>query len=420
MIIPSIDIQNGQAVQLINGKKLAIEGGDPFKWAEKFSVASEIAVIDLDAAMGISNNEELIISLCKKYRCRVGGGIRSTEKAIKLLDSGANKIIIGTNANPDFLTQFPKERLIAAVDSMNGKVMSHGWIKSEGIELHQKISEINQYVSEFLVTFIENEGCMTGIDIDRAIKVKEIADSSKLVIAGGVKSIDEVIKLDELNIDAQVGMALYSNEFNYPEVIARCMIKEQLMPTIIVDELGIALGLVWSNYESIRESINSNSGVYYSRSRGKIWKKGNTSGATQELIRIDRDCDKDTLRFTVKQNGLGFCHKNTYSCFDDHMGFGQLLKSFPTKINNSSSYTSKLLADTNLLVAKLKEELLEVLNASTKAENTEEFADLFYFIQVLMHQRQINFHDIQKTLNLRAKKITRQRGEIKNEFIKNF
>lgn len=79
---------------------------------------------------------------------------------------------------------------------------------------------------------------------------------------------------------------------------------DKLIPTIVVDEQGVALGLVYSSPESVKESLKTGTGVYQSRKRG-LWYKGATSGAVQELLRIDADCDQDCLRFVVRQKGAG-------------------------------------------------------------------------------------------------------------------
>ena len=129
MIIPSIDIMDGKAVQLEQGKKKVLEREDIFELAEYFGRFGEIAVIDLDAAMGKGNNLETIKKLCKITPCRVGGGIRSVEKAKEILSYGANKIIIGTKASEYFLSLLPKDKVIVAIDSNKGKIVTEGWMK---------------------------------------------------------------------------------------------------------------------------------------------------------------------------------------------------------------------------------------------------------------------------------------------------
>ena len=132
MIIPSIDLQNGNAVQLIGGEKKAIDAGDPLPIAQQFSLAGEIAVIDLDAALATGSNEATIQKLVHRFSCRVGGGIRSLEQAQTWLNAGASKIILGTKAEPEILRHLPRERVIAALDARDGDVVVEGWTKSTG------------------------------------------------------------------------------------------------------------------------------------------------------------------------------------------------------------------------------------------------------------------------------------------------
>ena len=132
MIIPSIDLMDGQAVQLIGGKEKAIDAGDPFPIAGKFSIAGEIAVIDLNAALSTGSNEEIIRRLVRLFPCRVGGGIRDFETAIKWLDAGATQIIIGTAATPELLEKLPRERVMVALDARHGEVVVEGWQRGTG------------------------------------------------------------------------------------------------------------------------------------------------------------------------------------------------------------------------------------------------------------------------------------------------
>ncbi len=127
MIIPSIDLVGGRAVQLIGGEAEAIDAGDPVPILRRFSIAGEVAVIDIDAARGEGTNEAIIRDLCRRAPIRVGGGIRDAQTALAWLDAGASKVIIGTAAAPELLSQLPADRVIAALDSRDGRVVTHGW-----------------------------------------------------------------------------------------------------------------------------------------------------------------------------------------------------------------------------------------------------------------------------------------------------
>ena len=417
MIIPSIDIMSGQAVQLIGGKEKALEAGCPKEIANKFSIAGEIAVIDLDAAMSQGNNRKVIQELCKQASCRVGGGIRDLQTAIDWLDAGASKVILGTKAVPEILSQLPKERVIAALDAVEGEVVVEGWKTKTGQAIEERMRELRGYVGGFLVTFVEREGLMQGTNLDKVKELVECAGSAKLTIAGGVTTAEDVATLDSLGADAQVGMALYTGKMDLADGITANLSSDRedgLWPTVVCDEQGVALGLAWSNQESVREAVNRQQGVYHSRKRG-LWIKGQTSGATQELKRIDVDCDRDCLRFIVKQNSNGFCHLETYTCWGDASGLKKLEKILLARKEQApeGSYTKRLLEDSELLKAKLLEEANELATASSKEEVSWEAADLLYFTFVSMLKAGVSFADVGKELEGRMSKVTRRKGDAK-------
>ena len=152
MIIPSIDLMEGQAVQLIGGEKTAIEAGDPLPLLNQFRLAGEVAVIDLDAALSRGDNTAIIEKLIRQAPCRVGGGIRNLDTAIRWLDAGAARIIMGTAAKTELLSQLPRERCIAALDAKNDDIVVEGWQKSTGLRVVDRMRELRDVVGGFLVT----------------------------------------------------------------------------------------------------------------------------------------------------------------------------------------------------------------------------------------------------------------------------
>ena len=420
MLIPSIDIQNGQAVQLRQGKTLVLEAGDPRPLARAFGVLGEIAVIDLDAAMGKGSNAPLIRELLPLARCRVGGGIRDVNTARGWLDAGAAKVILGTAARPDILRELPRERVIAALDARDGEVVVEGWVKPTGRGVIERVAELREYVGGFLVTFVETEGTLAGLDAARAAPVVAAAGKDcRVTVAGGVKSATEVGALDAAGADAQVGMAIYQGLMNTADAYAACLRTDRpdgLWPTVVVDEAGVALGLAYSSAESLRLAVAERRGVYYSRSRGGIWRKGETSGAAQSLLRIDADCDRDALRFTVRQAMPGFCHLNTWTCWGQGAGVGELerrLAAIASAGSDPASYTSRLLREPALLASKVTEEARELVEACTPEHVTREAADVLYFTLVRMIQQGVSLADVAAELDRRALKLSRRAGDAK-------
>lgn len=418
MIVPSIDIQQGRAVQLIGGKIKALDAGDPLAIAERFSVAGEIAVIDLDAAMGKGSNASVIENIARNFPVRVGGGIRDIATAIRWLDAGAEKIIIGTKAEPDFLCKLPKERLIVALDSDNGTVMVNGWQSKTECTIQARIRELRNFVSGFLITFIEREGRQQGTAIDAVDELVKLSGPVRVTIAGGICTKEEIRYLDELGADAQVGMALYTDQMSLAECISAPLRNpvNDLWPTVVVDERGTALGLAWSNLESLRIAVEERRGIYYSRRRG-LWRKGEISGASQELLKVTLDCDRDSLRFTVRQMGSGFCHNHSRTCWGEDGGISALYRTIENRKTAApeNSYTWRLFSENGLLEAKLLEETRELIHESAPERVTEEAADLFYFTLVKLSKSGVSLTALETELDRRRKMISRRQGDAKIE-----
>jgi phosphoribosyl-AMP cyclohydrolase / phosphoribosyl-ATP pyrophosphohydrolase len=412
VIIPSIDLMGGQAVQLIGGEAMAIEAGDPLPIAERFAVAGPLAVIDLDAAMRQGSNRALIEQLVTRFDCHVGGGIRDVETALFWLDAGARRIILGTMAKPEILSKLPRERLIAALDAKHGEVVVEGWKEGTGRGILERVAELKGLVDGFLVTFVEREGRMGGTDMDLARTIVEAAAPARVIIAGGVTTPDEVAELDAMGADCQVGMALYSGRLDLGEAVAAPLQSDRpdgLIPTVVADERGVALGLVYSSKDSIRAAVAERRGIYQSRRRG-LWRKGESSGAVQELLRVTPDCDRDAVRFTVRQTGTGFCHLETMTCFGEDTGLGRLARRLQERRDQApeGSYTARLFADRAKLAAKIAEEAAELNAATTGDDVTWEAADLLYFTLTRLAAEGIDLAAVERHLDRRERRVRRR------------
>ncbi len=417
MIIPSIDIMDGRTVQLVGGRDKALEAGDPRPIAQRFRVAGEIAVVDLDAALGRGSNTEIIRELCRAAPCRVGGGVRTAAAARAWLDAGAAKVVLGTAAVPAVLGELPKERVIAALDAFEGEVVVKGWRERTGRTVMERMEALRSYVGGFLVTFVEREGRLGGIDLSKIAPLREAAGDAELTIAGGVTTPADVAELDRQGMDAQVGMALYTGRMTLADAFAAPLVSDRpdgLWPTVVADERGIALGLAYSDRESLARAFETGRGVYHSRTRG-LWVKGETSGDTQELLRVDADCDRDALRFTVRQAGSGFCHEGTRTCWGDERGVGALMKTLTSRVAQAppGSYTRRLLDDPALLAAKLSEEAQELSLARDREHAVAETTDVLYFALVALARAGGTLADVEEEIARRALRVTRRPGDAK-------
>lgn len=418
MIVPSIDLQGGNAVQLVGGRERALDAGDPRPIAATFGLVGEVAVIDLDAAMSKGSNASVIRELLEIARCRVGGGIRDVRTAIEWLDAGAAKVILGTAATPEVVRELPRERVIAALDAVDGEVVTEGWTARTGRTVEDRIDELKAYVGGILLTFVEREGRMGGLPSERVKALVQRAAPVKVTVAGGARGAEDIAGADQAGADAQVGMALYTGALGLAEGFAAPLRSERadgLWPTVVADECGVALGVAYSNMDSLRRAFETRRGVYYSRSRAEVWEKGATSGDTQELIRVDVDCDRDALRFTVRQRGRGFCHNGTATCFGAYDGVRALERAIAARVASApaGSYTRRLLDDPALLASKLREEAGELAEAATAAHVAEELGDVVYFALVTAARSGVTLGDLGRVLDRRALRLTRRPGDAK-------
>lgn len=220
MLIPSIDLQGGRIVQLVQGERLAVETTDIDGWVRRFREFPKVQLIDLDAAKAEGSNDALVRTICARLPCRVGGGVRSVERARELLDAGAAHVIVGSalfnNGRVDsgFARELAKalgaERIIGAVDSRGGRVAIHGWRTVLDLSPVEAVRALEPHVGEFLYTHVDREGLMQGTDL-AAIEAVRDATSRRLTAAGGITTKEEVEYLDSIGVDAVVGMAIYTD-----------------------------------------------------------------------------------------------------------------------------------------------------------------------------------------------------------------
>lgn len=221
MLIPSIDLQGGRIVQLVQGERLALATDDVDGWIARFRGRPAVQVIDLDAAKGEGSNDNLVRRICAELPCRVGGGIRSVERAEATLALGATHVIVGsalfTASGVDvsfaarLAARVARERLVAAVDSRGGHVVIHGWRTELALTPAEAVRQLEPHVGGFLYTHVDREGLMQGTDLG-AIEAVAAATARRVTAAGGITTMEEIDYLDARGIDAVVGMALYTGK----------------------------------------------------------------------------------------------------------------------------------------------------------------------------------------------------------------
>ena len=222
MIIPCIDLMGGKVVQLVQGREKALEGGTPLEMLERFAAFPQIQVIDLDAAMSQGSNDDLVALMASRAEARVGGGVRSPERAHGLIEQGAFRVIVGTAAfDKPLLNKIADavgpERLIIALDSKGGKVVVNGWQEATEFSAEEMIPHLEPYCSGFLCTFVDKEGMLQGTDLDWFRRLRGVT-KHELTAAGGITTLEEIRELQRLDIHAALGMALYTGRLNLAEL----------------------------------------------------------------------------------------------------------------------------------------------------------------------------------------------------------
>lgn len=429
MVISSIDLKNGHVVQLKNGKELVLERDDADSLIADFDMYGEVAVIDLDAALGNVDekgntvNTNLLKSLLHHGNVRTGGGIRSVKRAKELIKLGAEKVIIGSAAwksqpeegksvlNEDFLNELAdaigKERIIISVDAINGKIAVKGWTETVNVSLVEGARQAEKFCSELLFTCVEKEGCMQGTDMNYVKALREEV-KCRLVVAGGVSSVEEISQLEKLHCDVQLGMALYTGKVALKDAFISCLDfdKVNLIPVIAQSVNGEVMMEGYANAEAFARTFESKKLTFFSRERKTLWTKGETSGNFLEVVKLRADCDRDTVLATVIPHGPA-CHTGSWTCFGtdpaEKSSMGRLYDVIADRFKNPrpGSYTATL--NDERVREKVMEEAEELCEAESKEDVIWEAADLLYFVNVLLYKEGVTWKDVYDELDGRHK-----------------
>ena len=219
MLIPSIDLMGGRIVQLERGEKLRLAFDDFEYWIERFSRFPLVQLIDLDAAKRVGDNRRLIEQIATRLPVQVGGGIRSTDEALALLDAGARRVIFGSalfradGIDAEFAAtvsaRIGPAQFVAAIDTKTGKIAIRGWSENVNLTPAQAIAGLDPWCGAFLYTHVDTEGTLSGFPLEIARSLRPLT-SRQLIVAGGIRAQPEIDDLDALGVDAVAGMAVYS------------------------------------------------------------------------------------------------------------------------------------------------------------------------------------------------------------------
>ena len=420
-VIPTIDISKGRAV-LVNKGNVVTDNGDPLERAKDLSINSDFQIVDIDAAKGTGNNSEIIKQIANKYSCYVAGGIRTLDKANYFLSENAKRIVIGTSVlDSDLLEQIPLNRLIIALDIDDDyNLLFKGRTEPTKKNLFDILEAKKKFLSVITITFHTTEGTGQGIDMSKVKKIKQYLLDNKiearLIIAGGIKSIEEVKDLLDMDVCPQFGYALWTKLFTLGDIYASIMNYDKLekfqckdlpvlVPCIIIRKDGMPLSLTYTDKDGIKETIDGKELVIYSRSKNKRWKKGTESGNVQHLIQVSFNCDRTSLLYVVE--GKNFCSKDKVSCFNyrnSSRGGMQFLEEIikasfadETKNGNIEKLQKKIIENKKWLICRILEEVND-LSVGNTVHNDETIIStisaLIYYLTLYCVSSNIPVQDI--------------------------
>jgi phosphoribosyl-ATP pyrophosphohydrolase / phosphoribosyl-AMP cyclohydrolase / histidinol dehydrogenase len=333
----------------------------------------------------------------------------SVDQIISWLDAGVDKIIVPLSWAKELTSVLPSDRLILLLDVANVSAVSEnvrkgvsGVLLKTPIHHLDLISSVSQFFSGSSIYVLP-----AALASPSKSTIREISNAGASLVISTTQLSPSPSTNDHINI-ADAFLATIASDR-----------PDGLYPTVVSSyaQGNTCLGLVYSSYESVKESILTGKGVYQSRKHG-LWRKGETSGAVQDVVRIRLDCDSDALQFSVIQHGDGFCHLARQSCFGQSSGLIALEQTLRARLENApeGSYTARLFNDPNLLKAKIMEEADELCSATTPKEVAFEAADLLYFALTRCVSAGVGLSDIERSLDLKAKKVTRRKGDAKSRW----
>ena len=436
-LIPTIDISKGRAV-LVNKGNVVTEHGDPFQRAKELSINNDFQIVDIDAAKGNGNNRELIKKISNKYHCYIAGGVRTKEIALEYLNQNAKRVVISTSViNSNLIEEIPINRLIIALDIDNDyNLLLRGRTEQTKINLFDIILQKKKYLNVLTITFHDTEGTGKGIDMNKVKIIKNFLEKNdmktRLVIAGGIKSIEEVKNLLDMNVSPQFGFALWTKLFTLGDLYSNIMDYSKLekfqskeipilVPCIIMRKDGLPLSLAYSDKSGIKETVDGGKLIIYSRSKNKKWIKGSESGNEQKLVQVSFNCDRTSLLYIV--DGGNYCSKDAKSCFNyrnPSKGGMEYLEEIikeafdDEKKLNELEFQVKLMTNKKWLICKVLEEVNELqVNPNILQENEiNTISDLIYLLTLYCVSCNIPVSEIFNELTRRHFTLSKPKYEI--------
>ena len=377
MIISTINLKNGDLVRIDSNNSETIQNTNISEFVRYLRLFGEIFVKTDNSP----KSEEVLKQICKLSDCNVLINSNPTlEEAKKIISYGAQKIVLKAGTQDNILALLPKNKAAVYIET----------------DMETNLKRYNNYTNLFFVKLANKEN--TSLEEIRTYTAKNIAIESKF-------DIPDISRFEKENISVIIDCEYYENKEKMTETFCKCLDFEKrygYLPTIVQDyETKQVLMLAYSNLDSLKQALNTQKGTYFSRSRKKIWVKGETSGNIQGLVKARYNCDKDAILFFVRQTGNA-CRHGKYSCFSEKdIEINSLYNDILNKkrLLPDKALTTKLFEDEYVLKKKLMEKAFDLINYEKNSSLETEAAQLTYLLLTFMAAHNITPKDVLNKLS---------------------
>jgi phosphoribosyl-ATP pyrophosphohydrolase len=409
MIVPALQIRGGRAVALDGQGHTTALPEDPVELAAALYRYGEIAVVDLDASREEGDNLELIRRICRVAECRVGGGIRDERRGDAILRAGARRLMVGTGADEELLSRFPRSKVLVALDIQDGRVVRRGWQEATDIDPLELALRLRGHCVGFVYALVGHRERMEASELERFEALRSRLPDHSLTAVGGFTSAEDVRDLDRIGVDCQLAVGEQHDVLELAEAFTAALQFEKaggLLPVVVQDTTGQVLALYQLNEAALRQSLQEGHATYWSRVRGGLWTKGEATGTVQRLRTVCASANRDALLYIVEPQGTPEAGER-YSQFGEmsynlHRIEAVLRARQGSQQRATKSYTSLMLADRDGVRQHIRQEAQALAEARTPDEVRWETADLLYFLLLNLAQEGISLDEVIKELRGRG------------------